>query len=51
VNNTDYTIMRAAWGANSSSSNWNDGADLNGDGTVGNLDFAILRANLGLSGQ
>lgn len=51
VGNADFNIIRAAWGATSSSSNWNEAADLNGDGVIGNADFNIMRANWGSAGD
>ncbi len=51
VSASDQLALRAAWGANSSSSNWNPNADLNGDGNVGNSDFLIMRKNFGAAGD
>lgn len=47
VGTPDFNIIKAAWGAIPSSSNWNIAADLNGDGIVGTADFTILRNNWG----
>ena len=51
VSASDQLALRAAWGANSASSNWNPNADLNGDGNVGNSDFLIMRKNWGAAGD
>lgn len=51
VSASDQLALRAAWGANSSSGNWNPNADLNGDGNVGNSDFLIMRKNWGAAGD
>lgn len=51
VGNADLNIIRAAWGATSSSSNWNNAADLNGDGVIGNADFNIMRSTWGSAGD
>ncbi len=51
VSASDQLALRAAWGANSSSGNWNPNADLNGDGNVGNSDFLIMRKNFGAAGD
>ena len=39
----DYTIFRAAWWSDTSSSNWNVNADFDSDGFVGPFDFTIFR--------
>ncbi len=51
VGTADFNILRAAWGATSSSSNWNEAADMNGDGVIGTADFNILRGNWGTVGD
>lgn len=51
ISASDQLALRAAWGANSASSNWNPNADLNGDGNVGNSDFLIMRKNWGAAGD
>ncbi len=51
VGTADFNILRAAWGATSSSGNWNEAADLNGDGVIGTADFNIMRANWGTVGD
>jgi uncharacterized repeat protein (TIGR03803 family) len=47
----DFSLLAAAYGSNSSSSNWNPNADLNCDGVVNIEDFALLAADYGLSGD
>jgi hypothetical protein len=47
----DFNIVRAAWGADPESTNWDPRADLNGDDNVGFADFNILRKNWGLDGD
>lgn len=47
VGTADFNILRAAWGAVPTSSNWNVAADLNGDEVIGIADFNIMRANWG----
>jgi hypothetical protein len=51
ISASDQLALRAAWGANAASSNWNPNADLNGDGNVGNSDFLIMRKNWGAAGD
>jgi hypothetical protein len=51
VGATDFNLVRAAWTATPSSTNWNANADLNGDLSVGATDFNIVRANWTLSGD
>jgi hypothetical protein len=50
VANIDLNQLRASFGSNSSSGNWNPMADLNGDGSVGSVDINILRSNFGRNG-
>jgi hypothetical protein len=47
----DFSAVRNAFGATSTSPNWNPNADLNGDGSVSLGDFSIVRTNFGLSGD
>lgn len=51
VNVMDFLALRAAFGSNSSSGNWNPNADLDGSGAVNVGDFLILRSRLGQSGD
>ena len=51
VGTADFNILRAAWGAIPTSSNWNVNADLNGDGVIGTADFNILRTAWGNIGD
>ncbi|MCW5942133.1 MAG: hypothetical protein KIS66_07865 [Fimbriimonadaceae bacterium] len=51
VNISDFLFLRAAFGSNSTSPNWNPMADLNMDGSVGIADFLVLRRNMGQSGD
>lgn len=50
VNIADFVAVRAAFGSNSGSPNWNAAADLNKDGNVNIADFLIVRKNFGQSG-
>ncbi|MCW5943826.1 MAG: matrixin family metalloprotease [Fimbriimonadaceae bacterium] len=50
VNIADFIAVRAAFGSNSGSANWNAAADLNKDGNVNIADFLIVRKNLGQAG-
>jgi hypothetical protein len=47
----DFSLLAAAYGSDSSSSNWNTNADLNCDGVVNIEDFSLLAADYGLSGD
>lgn len=47
----DFLALRAAFGANPASPNWNPRADLNGDGVVNLADFLALRRNFGATGD
>lgn len=51
IGTADYNALRAAWGATSSSGNWNANADLDGNGFIGTGDYNILRANWGAVGD
>lgn len=51
VGGADFNALRAAWGSNSASANWNRSADLNGDGSVGGTDLNILREFWSQSGD
>lgn len=51
VGTPDFNVLRAAWGATPSDTNWNAAADLNGDGIIGTADFNIMRSNWGALGD
>lgn len=46
INSSDYSIALSAYGANSSSRNWNALADFNLDGVINTYDLAIIRKNM-----
>lgn len=50
VNIQDFLVLRAAFGSNGGSPNWNQNADLNKDGSVNIQDFLILRRCFGQAG-
>ncbi len=51
VSNSDFLLIRQAWGTFTGGTGYNANADLNGDGNVGNGDFLIWRQNFGRSGH
>ncbi|OGE64182.1 hypothetical protein A3J13_00975 [Candidatus Daviesbacteria bacterium RIFCSPLOWO2_02_FULL_36_8] len=50
INTSDYSIVQKAYGASSSSSNWNSLADLNADGVINTFDLGIVVKNLNQTG-
>lgn len=50
IDASDYTIAKNLYGATPSSSNWNERADLNLDGTVNNIDLLFINKNIGKTG-
>lgn len=50
INSLDFTIIKAAYGAISSSSNWVAHADFNLDGVINNFDVGTIIKNLGSTG-
>lgn len=50
INTSDYSIVQKAYGASSSSSNWNSLADLNVDGVINTFDLGIVSKNLNKTG-
>lgn len=51
INSSDYTIARKAYGATSTSANWNENADFNKDGIINLFDLAIINKNLSQTGD
>ncbi len=51
VNSADYSIAKQAYGATSTSPNWNPNVDFNADGVVNVADIAIMMKNFNNSGQ
>ncbi len=50
VNSADYTIAKTAYGATSTSTNWNSRTDFNQDGVINNFDMAYVLKNFGKTG-
>lgn len=51
INSADYSIAKAAYGARTSSKNWNERADFNLDGVVNSADLAVVLKNFGKTGS
>ncbi len=51
VNSADFAIAKAAFGANPSSSNWNENVDFNLDGVVNSLDIGLILKNFTKTGD
>lgn len=49
INDTDVTVMQAAYGSIPSSSNWNPACDLNNNGNIDGQDASIQARNYGLN--
>lgn len=47
----DLVLLRDAWGSTPASPNWNDSADVNGDGIVNAPDMTLLLSNYGRRGE
>lgn len=50
VTSTDYNLAKSLSGTTPKSANWNERADITGDGVVNSLDLGIIRANIGKVG-
>lgn len=51
VNSADYSIAKAASGANSKSANWNENVDFNKDGLINIIDLGIIIKNMAKTGD
>lgn len=51
VNSADITIAKLAFGATSTSSNWNSNVDFNLDGIINMLDLSLILKNIDKSGE
>ncbi len=50
INSADYSIAMAAYGANSTSANWNANVDFNVDGVINIADISIIIKNMAITG-
>ena len=51
ITSSDYAIVQKAYGATSTSANWNSLADLNADGVINSFDLSIVSKNLNKTGD
>lgn len=51
INAADFSIARNAYGATSTSSNWNENIDFNKDGVINSVDLSIVIKNMAKTGE